>query len=133
MTYGHTERHGWRVHIGPDLGSGEDRLYVATGDAHPRRLTRLTAEAVEWEEYVPGVASDFRGLLVPRGVLDAVAEAVKPGPSPGEVARLEEALEVERARVDRLLEWLARTEPAAAGLPAAVVEAAGRHVPGSGS
>jgi hypothetical protein len=37
---------------------------------------------------------------IPREAVRALAEAVKPGPSQGEVKRLEEALAVERRRVD---------------------------------
>lgn len=43
-------------------------------------------------------------LHLPSGTLAAIAEAVKPGPSSGEIARIEEALRVERARVDQVLD-----------------------------
>lgn len=42
-------------------------------------------------------------LRFPEGVLEALAETVKPGPSLAEVRRIEESLAVERARVERLL------------------------------
>lgn len=41
---------------------------------------------------------------VPWDALVALADQVKPGPGAREVARLEEALAVERARVDRLID-----------------------------
>lgn len=46
---------------------------------------------------------DGRGLYVPAGVLDAIAEKVKPGATEREVALLKEALAYERNRVDLLL------------------------------
>lgn len=50
------------------------------------------------------VSPDSTRLQLPVGVLEAIAEAIKPGPSQGELARLEEALTVERTRIDRVLE-----------------------------
>lgn len=74
---------------------GDDLVALSgwTGDGTPT-LTR-------WP--VNTVSPDGVALLMPEGAVEAIAEAVKPGPPSGEVARLEEALKVERARVDDVL------------------------------
>lgn len=69
-------------------------------------------------------------LRFPEGVLEAIAELVKPGPSQGEVRRLEEALAIERERVDKTLE-AAHALPYAddAGDPGSTMAAAARSAP----
>lgn len=57
-----------------------------------------TMEAVE-----PGVRIDHLGLLLPDDAVRAIAEAVKPGPSQGELRRLEDALDLERSRVEKAI------------------------------
>jgi hypothetical protein len=60
------------------------------------------------ERHEVDVAPDFRGLLIPAEAVAALAEVVKPGPGEAEVARLEEALAVERGRVDAMLQAMHR-------------------------
>lgn len=98
----------WKAHVAWDLVPtmdarrvlvyrplAADRVEVVTGfEADGRPVT---------EQLDPAVVHDFRGLLLPAEAIQALAEAVKPGPSQGEVARLEEALAVERRRVDDTL------------------------------
>lgn len=43
-------------------------------------------------------------LRLPMGAAFAIAEALKPGPATGELARITDALSIERARVDRVLD-----------------------------
>lgn len=101
-----TDPYGWRVRIVDEFGHVDLQrviIYRHVGDQN--EVIRPTPTgAIEAKRYDPAVVADEpMGFLLPRGALDAIAEAIKPGPSQGEVARLEEALTVERARVDALL------------------------------
>ena len=59
---------------------------------------------VEAQSITDAVSEDEPlGFVVPTDALEAIAEAIKPGPSRAEMKRLEEALAVERARVDGVL------------------------------
>jgi hypothetical protein len=75
-----------------------DDLDVITGLGHPGdgspEITTVSAMMASTNE---------QRWVFPRGVLQAIAEHLKPGPGSDEVKRLEEALAVERARVDRCL------------------------------
>ena len=55
-------------------------------------------------EAVP-VPTDI-GLIFPLGAVEALAEAVKPGPSSAELKVLNDALDLERNRVDNMLSVL---------------------------
>ena len=46
------------------------------------------------------------GLIFPLGAVEALAEAVKPGPSSAELKVLNDALDLERSRVDNVLREL---------------------------
>lgn len=56
-----------------------------------------------WEYVEEGTRGTFAGFRIPLDALKGIAEVLKPGPSQGEVQRLEESLGVERARVDQVL------------------------------
>lgn len=62
-------------------------------------------------EVTPGQLIDNNLPLLPRGVDQLIAEAVKPGPNTAELGRLEEALALERQRVDRVLGQFAVWSP----------------------
>lgn len=81
-----------RVHIYRRIGG---RVEVITGFTDAG-----VAVAQTFDE---AVAIDFPGFTIPIGALEALAEQLKPGPSQGETKRLEEALNVERRRVDDML------------------------------
>jgi hypothetical protein len=103
----------WRAHVAEDypalatdalrvvlyrrLGEGRCEQIIGFDDHGRRRVTTFDAM----------VDGPLRGLLIPIEALEALAEALKPGPSAGETKRLEEALEVERRRVDDVLSTLA--------------------------
>lgn len=106
---------GWQAHIldTPDgfmhdtrtialfrrLPDGDTEVIIGiteTGSAIVKRF----APAVVWEDPLP---------QLPAGALAALAEAVKPGPSLAELARLEDALTVERGRVDLVLGTITAT------------------------
>jgi hypothetical protein len=52
----------------------------------------------------PGVAAEFRGFALPYELITALGEAIKPGPSRAEMARLEQALAVADGRIDLILD-----------------------------
>lgn len=97
----------WRAHVSEDyrdLATDTRRVVLWRNIGEETEVVMsLTDGAVTVGRQPFGVASDFRGLVVPREALDALAEVIKPGPSQGETKRLEEALAVERRRVDELL------------------------------
>jgi hypothetical protein len=65
-------------------------------------------KVVGYDEALP----DDAGVPMPVGAWEAVRDYVTPGVTVGEVVRLTEALSVERARVDRVLDSL---KPPASG------------------
>jgi hypothetical protein len=96
----------WDCHIDTDWQTNQavvifhrhrgESMEVITGlDSNGRAIvTRYPAETV---------TPDPTGLRLPMEAIQALAERVKPGPSQGEIKRLEDALAVERGRVDALL------------------------------
>jgi ribosomal protein S16 len=109
-----TGQWGWRAQVTDDWYGGIDNVRVQFARPHgPTELEYLvgfedgggngTARPVFAVELV-AATPEFRGFLIPREAVEALAEQVKPGPSQGEVKRLEEALTVERTRVDRWIE-----------------------------
>lgn len=96
----------WRAHISDEFDTFTERvvLHRRLGDL-VEVVTGFDANGVpELTRYQPGVAPGDVGIRLPAGALRAIAEAVKPGPSTGELGVLREALELERERVDRALE-----------------------------
>ncbi len=94
---------GYRARAIDDMYTGGHRLYLFRELADGRAETLL--EDGSWQVFDPmAVPPQNAGILLPTGGWNAIREhATPPGPTPGEVARLEEALTVERARVDRTL------------------------------
>lgn len=102
--------HEWRARI------SEDGRTFATDAAFVHIFRRDPAGGSEqivgfdeqgWrvtENVGHGMIPRFPGFLFPREALESLAEQVKPGPSKAELARLEEALAVERVRIDRTLD-----------------------------
>lgn len=105
---------------GGEAVSGEWRCHVVDDfarDGHRVTIYRRMGDAIEvvsgfdpddglpiFADQEPNVQPEEPPLFFSRGMLEAIAEAVKPGPSRAEFARLEEALRVERARVDQVLD-----------------------------
>lgn len=111
------------------IGRSGEWAVRLTDEFHPERMRLRMVRPSEWrgaeivgfdEDGVPietshdGVALpavDFPGFLVPKDVVLAIAEAIKPGPSQGEARRLEEALALERERHDRIVAALLAPKP----------------------
>lgn len=73
-------------------GGGGEQITGWSGGGHP------IVEQVEEGALL------HSGFLVPTEALPSLRDAIEPGPTSGEVKRLEDALAVERARVDRALD-----------------------------
>ena len=99
--------HGWKVVIIQD-GFQYDSERVAIH----RRVGDYTEVITGWTDdghpilhsFPENATNDAVLPHLPRGVLDAIAEAVKPGPAQAEVNRVVENLTHERARLDLILD-----------------------------
>jgi hypothetical protein len=102
-----SDRDLFRVRVDKDFATNRDRLLI--GRQFPGQpFEALIATGAEWRPTNPAHATrDDAGLWLPGGAWDAIRDYAHPGPSRAEVARLEEALAVERKRVDMLLARIA--------------------------
>jgi hypothetical protein len=99
---------GWQVHVSDDAHNwAADSLGVTLY----RRDTEGGEQIIGFDdqgwpiiERLLPLAVPRPGFRIPREAVHALAEAVKPGPSQGEVKRLEEALAHEREQVRRLMD-----------------------------
>lgn len=94
---------GWQAHIEGDLMRDASRLYLwrEAGDG----LTQLVVETELVTTTTPSdTAFPSAGILLPSGMGDAITEALRPRhDAAAEIKRLDEALALERTRVDRIL------------------------------
>jgi hypothetical protein len=112
----------WEVSIDFEQGFLHDEavLRARQGGQGYDRSRFLTTNTDEWGRPIlidlvetrtmTAEEAEATSIRLPAGVVRAIAEAVKPGPSQGETARLEEALNVERARTDLILDALLHRE-----------------------
>lgn len=96
----------WQVGIRDDMealatDSRRVHIYRRRGE-RTEVITGFTEGRAVVESFDPANTGPA-GLLLPVDALEAIAELLKPGPSQGETRRLEEALAVERRRVDDVL------------------------------
>lgn len=115
---GRPDTHGWEARFGydPDL-FGPDQVRVMlrrqVGEQTWETLRQADGRNAVLERYEPGTVAtadgDTWGLVLPRGVAEAIADAVRPGPTAEVVLLLQQHLEVERGRVDRVLDDVVRT------------------------
>jgi hypothetical protein len=104
------DRWGWQAHVSDDAHNWAADSYGVT---LYRRTPDGGEQIVGFDEYgwptietLLPLATPRPGFRIPREAVRSLAEAVKPGPSQGEVKRLEEALAIERERVERLTDRL---------------------------
>lgn len=93
---------GWRAHVVDDFMRGQKRLviYRDVGDR-----TEVNNPNGTWTSHeISTVPSDPPGWVLPRGAWEAIEELVLPKAKEGEIALLKEALQVERQRVDQVLD-----------------------------
>lgn len=93
--------YGWQVAIRDDFRAlatdcRRVHIYRRVGE----RLDVITGFTDDGDAVIESDPTDPQGFLLPVDALEAIAELLKPGPSQGETRRLEEALAVERRRVD---------------------------------
>ena len=103
MTYDPTR--GWQAQVVAQFAFDEITVAVwrRLGDCD-ELITRLAGgESATITQVEPENADETVLLRFPRGVLEAIAEMVKPGPGSAELAVLREALDIERRRVDGVL------------------------------
>lgn len=98
----------WRAHVSEDydafaLDARRVVFHRRVGDEREVIVGFSESGTAMVERSDPNTTIDFRGFLIPPDALQALAELIKPGPSHGEVARLEDALAWERKRVDDVL------------------------------
>lgn len=95
----------WRVHTSFDWQMDMTRLaiYRNIGDRVEVIIGFTDSGDAIVKSFEANQVIDWRGFSLPRDVLPAIAEHVKPGPAEGEMARVTEALAVERGRVDSVL------------------------------
>lgn len=100
---------GWNAHVheSPSDWAGDTKRVVFF-ERYPSGGGR---QLVGWDGLGQPIIEELEqgamlrdGFPVPADALRALGEVLKPGPSQGEVRRLEEALAVERTRVDRWIE-----------------------------
>lgn len=99
---------GWEAHLheGPDEWARHERrltIYRRNGDGSGEQLIGWDEFGMPEVEQVPAGAVMRAGFRIPAEALPSLRDAIEPGPSAGEVRRLEEALEIERRRVDQAL------------------------------
>ena len=107
-------RYDWTATILPATSGDGQRVYIWNRIDHNRdRLIESLDRRTAIRTVDLSIESDdnFPGLLFPHGVIEAIAEAHGPTPHEAELRRLEEALAVERRRVDDLLKALTARNP----------------------
>lgn len=95
--------HGWQAQFSHEFMQGTHRLYLWRDLGSEVEV--VSAELVGTRTD-PALVSQPGGLLLPRGAYEAIVAAIDPPAHQAEVRRLEEALTLERARVDRALAHL---------------------------
>lgn len=98
----------WRAHVAEDWQRFGARLFLlrSTPDG-VEVVTGFDEQGLPVITTVPeGTVIDFPGFALDRGARESLAAQLRPGPSEAEMKRLEEALAVERVRVDRLTDDL---------------------------
>lgn len=98
---------GWHAHISDrfEIDAKLVTFWRRLGDDRTEIIVGFDPDGRPVTDTIPvGVRPEFPGLAIPVDALQALAETVKPGPSSAEVGRLEDALTVERRRVDQVLD-----------------------------
>jgi hypothetical protein len=93
---------GWQAFHRDEFVSGRSRLFLyrPVGERIDINLEDGTWQTIDADVVEPANA----GWVLPRGGWEAIVALIEPDASKGEIQRLEEALTIERARVDRMLD-----------------------------
>lgn len=103
-----SDPYDWQVHIEREwqhMGQSRVIIFRRSPNRAIEVMTGLGAggDAI-FTRYEDGAQVTERGILLPTAALHAIADTLKPGPDSAELGRVVEALTVERARVDRILD-----------------------------
>lgn len=105
----------WKATVVSDWLAQGHRLFMHRAGAEPGTrevITGFTSRGLPTTEVqAPNHVAGFPGFLLPDDLTDAVRDAIEPGPSVAETRRLEEALTIERGRVNEALSLLWRVAP----------------------
>lgn len=95
----------WQVHIVYHWETDSDRIVIfrRVGDGRVEVLKALHSDGNTLVETIDGAIVGPVGFSLPLGVLQSIAEKIKPGPSNDAIGVLNEALAIERSRIDRVL------------------------------
>lgn len=98
-------RLGWQAHISDDFVHDAKRVlfHRAAGDDVEVIVGFEASGHAIVHRYEFAASPEFRGLVIPEDALAALVAAVKPGPSSDMLGVLQQALDVERQRVDRVI------------------------------
>jgi hypothetical protein len=96
----------WKCHVETDWATNQDRVIIH------RRIYDDVAIVTGVDDngvavvttFEPGIAPTTAGITLPEGAAQAIAEAVKPGPSTAELSVLREWLAAERDRTERIID-----------------------------
>lgn len=107
------ENHGWIASVDRDPSWLGWTLVLARRVSEWGREWQVVVGFTESGDAILATSTETDPVMplkirLPHGALRAIAEEVKPGPPSDAVGRLEEALKVERARVDQVLDRMWR-------------------------
>ena len=117
----------WRAALVEDFLTNGHRIVLARTDAETGTLAYLTQDrgaALLERRPAEDLPPDEAAIVLPDGALDAIRALLAPLADAGEVAALRQALDLERARVDRVLAQLdavTRTPGTVVALPDGII------------
>ena len=91
----------WRAGLEPSFARDGSTLHLI-GSWSPGKVAMLMDDG-SFQHHDEGTAPDNAGIFLPRAAVKALVESLAPDATAGEIGRLEEALKIERARVDQIL------------------------------
>lgn len=96
------DTYGWKAHLVDDFMHGRKRLIVYRNTSTDTDV--LNGDGSMTRHDIGAAPIDPPGFVLPHGAWEAIEELVLPKAKEGEIARLLEALDLERRRVDSVLD-----------------------------
>lgn len=100
--------YGWRAHLVDDFLRGQKRLVIYRNAGNEVEVNNNDGTWTRHDQYYAG--DDSPGFVLPHGAWEAIVALVQPAEAEREIARLTEALEIERRRVDDVLATIRRSD-----------------------
>jgi hypothetical protein len=98
--------YGWRASITHDWAARGNRLHLFQRSG--QELLLVTgfdfAGNPEMETHPVGTQPEYRGIFLPDDSLDAIAQVLEPQPGTAELKLLRQTLDLERSRVEKVLD-----------------------------